>query len=165
MPLLRTTEADIRSMLKRSSSSDKLGFRIIIAFLILLAFYIPFDYTAHPWRGPGYCRNAIEAEIESNYFNNLPFYLEDADEIQSMHFRTLSDLWISSVVYQPKDLNKNEVTIVCKFEHQLRPFPWETFKGFDVYEGNKIDKLKSISSNNYHPIIWMGDWWFKGGEE
>ena len=70
-------------------------------------------------------------------------------ESNSFRGRTLDDHWISALVMQPKNLEYDEITVVCHFVGK-------TYKigEIEVIEGDKTDRLKKVSVSNFNPKTW-----------
>ena len=110
-----------------------------VSFAVLIAFI---TFLAIPTKGPTYCRKAIKY--------HMPQLLEEAVETKSIFSRTIKDYWISSLVLQPIDLNQEQITVVCYFKSTNY-----VLGSLKIYNGNKLNEIKSISLSNHDPRTWF----------
>ena len=80
----------------------------------------------------------------------MPQLLEEAVETKSIFSRTIKDYWISSLVLQPIDLNQEQITVVCYFKSTNY-----VLGSLKIYNGNKLNEIKSISLSNHDPRTWF----------
>ncbi len=93
-------------------------------------------------KGPSHCRPHIK--------NEFPVLTEQSVEVYAISTRTIDNKWVSAFLYQPKDLNKDPITVVCNFQSTNY-----VLENLQPYQGNKIEALKAISMSNYDPRTWF----------
>ena len=61
---------------------------------------------------------------------------------------------ISGFAIQSKDITQGQKTVVCHFKNDTY-----AIDRVEIHEGDALDKIKMISSNNFNPIIQL-EWLF-----
>ena len=101
--------------------------------------------------GPIHCRGDLLEAHTQLYENSV--------EVESVWARTTNNHWLSGFLMQPKDRIKSEFTIICHFKSTNYIFDHAA-----IYEGNRINQVKSMSVSNLNPKTWfkyLGIMWQK----
>ena len=94
-------------------------------------------------KGPIHCRSELLKAHNQLYENSV--------EVESIWARTADNHWISGFLMQPKDRSiETEFTIICHYKGTHYAFDHAT-----VYEGNKINQVKSVTVSNLNPKAWL----------
>ena len=111
---------------------------------LFLLFFIADEVYQKSWKLSDLCKENLQKTGIQDVF------------VESLWSRTLDDHFIAGWVLQPRELSKTERTAICHFKRNTK-----IQERIEFAEGNKLDKIKNISSSNMNPIV-MIEWLTKG---
>ena len=119
----------------------------IFTLIVIAGYYVIGSLVA--LQGPEHCLGDFAKR------NKLLF--EKSVEMKSISTRTIdansaNRHFVSGWVIQPKDITQGEKTIVCHFRENTY-----VIDKIEIFEGDFLDKVKAISSSNFHPFT-QSDW-------
>ena len=117
-----------------------LAIAVPVAGIMFGLVVLTIGYFKFPLEGPEHCVD----DLKENY----PNFLTNNIRVNSIFTRTTREgAWMSAVIYQPQDIEKDKITAICYFGKSNYVLHKIEFK-----EGDFSSQLKDVSYSNYNPL-------------